>query len=345
MCRSVARKEQCSRGQECNYAHSAEELTKEIMQGDVPEKPTQERSVHLPVPAVRATLSNYTAPKAAASCKDSNSHVDTHTIHDKMDMTNGSNEEEVNDVSWTHVKSPNSCKPSSVHTPTPTRIPNPYASLHDGNLEALTTAAHTVPAETELKEQISPPSIAPTVSPSGKFTKGLVPPPATHLHKVQHVKGSKSSGQHFQCSKCHGTFKGEKYRCVLDITTTDCSYVLCSTCQKAKLKEQDSGVPNIKSAHVAPTPGGKDTIVPEKSPLKNIIISEVQYVSTPISTALFAGEKRNASPNVNDPVDKCLKQTVATDDVQSPIRNGVATPKNSQTHLQTPIVDLEKTQF
>ena len=104
-------------------------------------------------------------------------------------------------------------------------------------------------------------------------------------------------------------------------------------------------MPNIKLAHVAPTPGGKDTIVPEKSPLKNIIISEVQYVSTPISTALFAGEKRNASPNVNDPVDKCLKQMVVTDDVQSPIRNGVATPENSHTHLQTPIVDLEKTQF
>ena len=146
--------------------------------------------------------------------------------------------------------------------------------------------------------------------------------------------------------KCHGTFKGEKYRCVLDITTTGCSWVLCSACQKAKLKEQESSVPTIMSAHVAPTPGGKDTIAPEKSPAKNITISGVQYVSTPTSTALFAGEKRNASPNVNDPVDKCLKETVVPDDVQSPIRNGVATvPENSQTHLQTPIVDLTKTQF
>ena len=269
-----------------------------------------------------------------------------HAIDDKMDMTNGSNEEEVNDDLWTHVKSPNSCKPS-VHTPTPTHKPNPYATLDDGNQEAHTTAAHTVSAETELKEQISPPSIASTVSPSSKFTKGLVPPPATHLHKVQHVKGSKSSGQHFQCSKCHGTFKGDKYRCVLDITTTDCSYVLCSTCQKAKLKEQDSRVPNIKSAHVAPTPGGKDTFALEKSPAKKkITISEVQYVSTPTSTALIAGGKRNASPHVDDPVEKCLRDAVVLHEVQSPIRTGVATvPENSQPHLQTPIVDLEKTQF
>ncbi len=140
---------------------------------------------------------------------------------------------------------------------------------------------------------------------------------------------------------------GDKYRCVLDIKTTDCSFVLCSTCQKAKLKEQDSNVPTITSAHVATTPGRLDAIAPEKSPAKNITISDVQYVSTPTSNALSAGGKRlHASPHVNDPVDKCLKETVVPDGVQSPIKNGVAKAlENSQTHLQTPIVDLKKPQF
>ena len=139
---------------------------------------------------------------------------------------------------------------------------------------------------------------------------------------------------------------GDKYRCVLDITTTDCSYVLCSTCQKAKLKEQDSRVPNIKSAHVALTPGGKDTTAPEKSPSKNITLSEVQYVSTPTSTALIAGGKRNASPHVDDPVEKCLRDAVVLHEVQSPIRTGVTTvPENFQTHFQNPTVDLKKNQF
>jgi len=343
MCLSVARKVQCSRGQECNYAHSAEEITKENVQCDVQEKPTQEKSA--PLPVVRATLSNHTAPEVADSCKDSNSHVATHTIHDKMDMTNESNKEEVNDDAWTHVTSPNSCKPS-VHTPHPTRLPNPYELLDDGSLEAITTAAHIVSAETEMNEQIPPPSIAAIVSPSSKFTKGLVPPPATHLHIVKAVKGSKSGGQSFQCVKCHGTFQGERFRCVVDITTIGCSWVLCPTCQKAKLKEQVSNVPSSKSAHIAPTPGGKDTFALEKSPAKNIIISEVQYVSTPTSTALIAEGKRNASPHVDDPVEKCLRDAVVPHEVHSHIRNGVATvPENSQTHLQTPIVDLEKTQF
>ena len=124
------------------------------------------------------------------------------------------------------------------------------------------------------------------------------------------------------------------------------SYVPCSTCQKAKLKEQESSEPTIMSAHVAPTPGGKDTFAPKKSPAKSITISEVKYVSTPTSTALIAGEKRNASPHVSDPVDKCLREAVVLDEVQSPIRTGVTTvPENSQTHLQTPIVDLKKNQI
>ena len=100
------------------------------------------------------------------------------------------------------------------------------------------------------------------------------------------------------------------------------------------------------SAHVAPTPGGKDTIAPEESPEKNITISNVQYVSTPTSTALVTGGKRNASPNVNGPVDKFLKKSAVPEEVQSPIKNGVTTvPENSQTHLQTPVVDLKKNQF
>ena len=106
------------------------------------------------------------------------------------------------------------------------------------------------------------------------------------------------------------------------------------------MKEQKSSVLTA-SAHVALTLGGNETIAPKSSPAKNITISEVQPVSTPTSAVSFAGGKRNASPNVNDPVDKCLKVTDVPGEVQSPIRNGVTrSPVNSQTHLQTLILEL-----
>ena len=112
-------------------------------------------------------------------------------------MTNGSEEEEVNDGPWTHVASPNTCRPS-VHTPYPTHVPNPYAILDDESLKTHTTAAHTVSAETEINEPTPPSSLAAIVSPSSKFFKGMVTPPATHLHIVKAVKRSKSGGKSFQ---------------------------------------------------------------------------------------------------------------------------------------------------
>ena len=273
-----------------------------------------------------------------------------------MDMTNWSEKEEVNDDPWTLVASPNTCRPS-VHTPYPSHVPNPYEILDDESIKTHITASLTVSAETEINEPTPPSSIAAIVSPSSKFVKGIVAPPESHLHQVRAVPGSKlSKGQPFQCVKCKGTFQGEKFRCILDITTIQCSYVLCSTCQKAKLKEQKSSVPTSMSAHVTPTTGGNVTIAPGKSPVKSITpvkspvksitISDVKYVSTPTPIVLKAGAKRNASPHVNDPVDKCLKETVVPEEVQSPIRMGVTmAPETSQTHLQTSLTDLKKTQF
>ena len=98
--------------------------------------------------------------------------------------------------------------------------------------------------------------------------------------------------------------------------------------------------------HVTPALGSNVTIAPKSSPTKNITISDVQPVSTPTPAASSAGEKRNASPNVNVSVDKCLKITEIPGEVQTPIRHGVTQSQViSQTHLQTPITDLKKNQL
>ena len=89
---------------------------------------------------------------------------------------------------------------------------NPYALLKDESSKTHATAAHTVSAENEKDEPTPPSSLEAIVSPSSKFLKGIVPPPATHLHQVKAVPGSKSGrGQPFQCVKCKGTFTGEKF--------------------------------------------------------------------------------------------------------------------------------------